>query len=241
MKRYRPRDNFFMTVKELGQKIIEVLENLKIFFHRSLFPKNCVGCGQVGAYLCDACQQQIVIRSDWSREAILFAVPYHQPAVTKLIWLLKYRGGRELAAIFATWLYEALLAELTELNTFYEQGGKIILLPIPLSKKRYRTRGFNQAELIALHLAALAPELFVVDTTSLSKIKDTTQQAKTKNRAARLKNMQHAFHYNPESVIAGRTIILVDDVTTTGATLAEAEKALRPGKPRRIIKVAVAG
>jgi len=220
----------------LTQKIKSFSERI----HSILFPKRCAGCGAKETYLCDLCRNQIPLSRGYSEYTILSAVPYRQPAVQKLIWLLKYRGIKEVADIFAGWLSEILLDELTEATAYRETGGKILLVPIPLSKKRERARGYNQAEEIAKKLQELDPKLFRLEARNLIKIKDTPAQVKVKNRTERLNNLLGVFRVQNRRAFRGRTIILIDDVSTTGTTLAEASRALERAKPRKIIRVAVA-
>jgi len=160
--------------------------------------------------------------------------------VRQLVWLLKYRGIREIADVFAGWLYEILLEELTETALYREAGGKILLVPVPLSKKRKQKRGYNQAEEIAQKLQALDPKLFRLETENLIKVKDTLPQVKMTDRKKRLANLAGAFRVTNRRIFRGRTIILIDDVSTTGTTLGEAAHAIAIARPRKIIKVAVA-
>jgi len=208
--------------------------------HSALFPKHCVGCQQTDTYLCPNCHAQIPTVGQFGEQVIWSAVPYQHPAVRQLVWLLKYRGIKEIAKIFSLWLYEALLEELAEQIAYHEKNGKILVIPIPLSAKRKRQRGFNQAEEIARELVALDPALFRLEANNLVKIKNTATQVSVNDRQKRLANLSGAFSLKNRRALAGRTIILLDDVATTGATLTEAEKILGRGRPRRIIKVVVA-
>ncbi len=116
-----------------------------------------------------------------------------------------------------------------------------ILIPIPLSPARYRERGFNQAELICRELVSLNPEAdlkFYSDV--LIKPRDTLHQAHIGNRSTRLKNLIGSFSIIHPEKIKGRNIILIDDVTTTGATLSEARKILKRGGARKVIAFTIA-
>src|SRR5680860_617150 len=219
------------------KKILEKLTKLRQIIHDSLFPKRCAGCKTKGSYLCDNCSFNIPRRGNHDDKAIFSITPYHHPAVRQLIWLLKYRGVREIAKIFADWLYEALLEDLAEMTIYREQKGKIIIIPIPLSKKRLRERGFNQTEEIAKYLEILEPKLFRLESNNLIRIKNTPTQVSVKNRTERLNNLKGVFKINNKKSLRGRTIILLDDVATTGTTLEEATKCLKRSHPRRIIKI----
>ncbi len=98
-----------------------------------------------------------------------------------------------------------------------------MLLPMPLSRQRLQERGFNQALLLA---HALAPDKTHANV--LLRVRDTPAQSSL-SRAARLTNVQHAFAVDPlrQSDIAGKRLVLVDDVMTSGASLAAAAACLR--------------
>ncbi|MDO8659225.1 MAG: phosphoribosyltransferase family protein, partial [Candidatus Parcubacteria bacterium] len=151
------------------------------------------------------------------------------------------------AKIFAEILYEKIIEELSDLIVM-ENFRNIILIPIPLSKKRYRERGYNQAELICRELIKINNLRHGVDMKLekdiLIKPKETEHQARIENRRERLKNIIGSFAIKNEklslSKIKNKNIILIDDITTTGATLNEARKVLKQNGARKIIAFTVA-
>ena len=110
------------------------------------------------------------------------------------------------------------------------------VLPIPLSRQRLQERGFNQALLLARQLA---PEKVSADV--LLRLQHTTAQSQLP-RAQRLDNLSGALAVEPlhQSQLQGKTIVLVDDVMTTGATLHTAARALRQAGAARITALVVA-
>lgn len=109
---------------------------------------------------------------------------------------------------------------------------KPTVIPVPLSKKRFKERGFNQAELIGQQvskLAGLRMEKLVIKT------KETEQQV-GKTREERLENLEGAFKISNYSNCSNlpKNVLLVDDVWTTGATLSECAKVLRQAGVKRV-------
>jgi len=164
---------------------------------------------------------------------------YKNPFVRQAIWELKYRGNKKIARLLAECLYEELAEELAERKTF-DNFDKPLLLPIPLSKKRQRKRGFNQCELLTDALAAIdLGNFFETPKDILVKIKDTESQT-AKRRAERLANLSGCFAISDPEAISGRNVIIVDDVTTTGATLEEARKTLAKAGAKKVLAVTIA-
>ncbi len=204
----------------------------------ALFPRTCFGCGRKNEYICAECLGTAPPAEYTGMRDALALFSYHTPAIKKALWTLKYRGGRELAALFAREL-QPFIAETVSEEALLRNFTKPLLIPIPLSKKRLRMRGFNHAALIARELARLSPDLELSED-ALVKHKDTKPQATIANRTERLTNVRECFSVpHPESV-TGRNIVLVDDITTTGGTLAEAKKVLRAAGARRVIAFTVA-
>lgn len=115
-----------------------------------------------------------------------------------------------------------------------------MLIPIPLHKKRLRERGYNQSDLLVREIVALdTVGLFSTAPDLLMRMRDTKPQAKKEKRRARLENLRDAFTCLDLGRIHNKTVILIDDVTTTGATLQEAKRALMKGNPRKVLAVTV--
>jgi ComF family protein len=165
---------------------------------------------------------------------------YRHPLATTVIWELKYRGNRKIASLLGVLLYEEILSLMSE-KTLFSGFENPILLPIPLSKERQRERGFNQTDLLADELEKIDKEnLFIVRKDILMKIRHTESQTKSRSRSARLENLKNCFALKDPAEIAGRNIIVIDDVLTTGATLTEASRVLRAAGAKHIITLTVA-
>ena len=115
-----------------------------------------------------------------------------------------------------------------------------LIVPVPLSRERLRQRGFNQAALLAKALARM-PGAARCACELLVRARDTPAQSQLP-RSARLHNLRQVFSVPPQRVadIAGRRVVLVDDIMTTGATLEAAAQALRAAGARHICALVVA-
>lgn len=151
---------------------------------------------------------------------------YRRAEVQDLIRSLKYDASAYGAKLAADLLADYLREEIDELKTFSTKP--IILVPVPLYKARQRERGYNQIELV---LSALPNEFRNGDLASLSRrllqrMRATPPQTKL-SRRERLKNVENAFDISDPEIAKSSHIFLIDDVTTTGATLLEASKPLK--------------
>ena len=131
----------------------------------------------------------------------------------------KFRGRRALAAPLGALLVEAMDGRLP-------MGGPALLVPVPLHPRRERERGFNQASLLARRLgrAWRVPVRDDVLVRAVATPSQTELDAK-----ARRANVRDAFRLRRPDLVAGRHVLLVDDILTTGATLSECARSLRGG------------
>ena len=161
---------------------------------------------------------------------------YRDEVIRHMVWALKYRRNRRVAQTFAVLLYDFLIEEFSDLSV-YSDFYKPILVPIPLYKKRFRERGFNQSELLAKELVKI-DNFCVLDTNILQKIKNTPHQTNL-HRHKRLKNVIDSFGVKNPDTIKNRNLVVLDDVTTTGATLNEAKKILLKAGAKKVVCVAI--
>jgi len=158
-------------------------------------------------------------------EKIITLLDYKDSGVVDLIRALKYEHSGYAAEICAEALADYLREEVASLRAF--SARPLVLVPMPLHATRVRERGFNQMQKVLARL----PEDLKDGTSSrvaenaLKRIKPTSQQARL-SRAERLKNVTDAFEASTD-VVHDAHVILIDDVTTTGATLSSAARILR--------------
>ncbi len=209
-----------------------MLNKLSTYLLGLVFPKKCLGCGQYGSYFCEKCRRHTPgPETDENSDIIFAAASYEFPAMKKIIRALKYRGARQVAEPLAELIYERLCEDLSELNPD-------IIVPAPLSGKRLRKRGFNQAKEIAKNLSDIMKIELLGNV--LYKNKDTKSQVEIKDRGKRLENLKNAFSVKNPELVKNKVILVVDDVSTTGATILEARRALRRAGAKEVYGVVAA-
>lgn len=158
---------------------------------------------------------------------------YKDPLVRTLIWNLKFRKNKHCFELAGEFLYDNLLDFL--INDATEQA---IIVPVPLSPKRKRERGYNQTELLAEEIQKYDKEGRFEIVLNAVKRKDTPSQTSL-SRKERLANLKGVFIVDSEK-IKGKNVIILDDVITTGATTAELKTALQNAGAKNVEIVALA-
>ncbi|MDP3955030.1 MAG: ComF family protein [bacterium] len=216
------------------------------------FPRKCLGCGREGSYFCSQCLNLVSLdrenicpvcerpsidgathprcfgRTTLDGLATVFA---YKGLISKAITKLKYRFVSDLASDLA----ELVVSFYGENKTFsrYCLEMKPVLVPIPLHPTREKWRGFNQSVLLGQMIAknlglGFEPKLLV-------RVKNTTPQMKLKEKE-RKENIRGAFRLSPnyQLPITNNSILLFDDVWTSGSTLKEAGRVLKEGGSRTV-------
>ena len=189
-----------------------------------LLAARCAGCGAAGAWLCLACRELCVP----VRHGRVTAAGTYGGALREAIHHFKYGGERALANELGE-LVAACLAK--DLAT----GVAIdVVVPAVLHRDRARSRGYDQAWLLA---DVVAKRTALPLRVPLRRIRLAVPQISL-DRAARAENLRGA--YVAEAAVRGARVALVDDVATTGATLAAATGALRAAGARSVRSYVVA-
>lgn len=205
-----------------------------------LFPSFCAGCGAEGGFLCPACERTCVIlraptkHASKSSIALTYAATEYrqQPIVQRLIATLKYRGAKDTANHCA----DLIIAHLRHAR--FSPPPDTIMTAVPLHARRLRERGFNQAD----RIARIISKTYGIPYTHniLARIAHTPAQAHMDDRKKRLENMRGAFVCAGANTARGKTVVIVDDVMTTGATLEACAQALKEAGAQKIIACVVA-
>lgn len=198
-----------------------------------IFPRECLGCGKTGSYLCFECKKSLIphpelcpachrsnadfqLCKDCSRaekmalDGVIIGFSY-QKLLKKLILKLKFYHKKDVGQFLAERL--ALLVQMHAVLSSYLAEKKLIVSFVPSHWYRYYfVKGYNQSEILA---RSLANQLFLPCFSLAKKVKCTTSQL-TLNREKRLKNLTSAFlPQNLEHLPHGACVLLVDDVSTT--------------------------
>lgn len=207
-----------------------------------LLPPSCPGCGKEGTPLCPACRGVLARRLD-EPAGVPLGLAASQPAgIVQLEWCAGY-GGVARACLHAL-KYDGeqrLAAPLGELMAQRWRRAAIggdVLVPVPVHAARRRERGFDQAELLA---RAAGAELGLPVVAALTRAARTRAQHAL-GRGARAANVGRVFAVpaTRAPVVHGQWVVLVDDVVTTGATLAGCAAALLDAGARAVSALAVA-
>jgi len=231
---------------------------LKLFLD-IFFPWQCLYCKKeihLSYPLCKKCQANIPINSSFIcpacekklknfskhycfRKTNLTALGivsfYQNPILKKTIHFFKYQSVISLQKPLSS-----LMIKFLEKTNFFSKINKkdIIVIAIPLHKRKENLRGFNQSELLAKSISTH----FSLNYHSkvLLRIKNNTPQAKINNLSDRKKNSKNIFQISNPNLIKNKWIILIDDVYTSGSTMQEAARILKKSGAKKVIGLVLA-
>ena len=193
-----------------------MIRSIVSFFDNALFPRVCFICKQDGSTLCSTCLKSFEKSYDTPHPFITSVYSYKDKRIKKIIHAIKYFHRKDLLAPFS----EVIAGEIKKSENY----SSYILVPIPMPRLRKYLRGHNHSENLARMIGHAVSLPVQCDILKRSTIQSKKRQVATRSRAERLKNQKNVF-IAPANLNNLR-IILIDDVTTTGATLHEARRVL---------------
>jgi competence protein ComFC len=222
------------------------------------FPKFCLGCKTFNTYLCSDCQQYLLqedlICPICNKPAIggvrhplcqkrygldgLWSLGSYEGLLEMSIKKLKY----EFVSDMVPTLVDLLIEYWAKYPPYFldqiakDRGAGWVIVPVPLHKKRYNWRGFNQSALLA---KLLAKRLGIPYQEILLRIKNTRPQVSLE-AYDRHKNIKNAFEVNSKFQIQNSKFLLIDDVWTTGSTMSECANVLKRNGAKAVWAITIA-
>lgn len=221
IREIRTNTPLFRSMKQLSAWLIDLI-----------FPPRCGGCGRVDFRWCETCLGDLqaipVIFESRPQEGLagVGASGLYDGMLKQAVQAFKYNGAVELAAALA----ERLATTLEQLDWAFD-----FIAPVPLSVNRLAERGYNQSDLLGRLTAERMNALYRTD--ALRRERDTEQQARL-NIQQRSENVKDAFAAT--EVAADQSVLLIDDVVTTGATLKACAEALESARAAAVYAITVA-
>ena len=216
----------------------KIIEQILYVPNVSIFPQVCGICGKIDRNaLCKKCELQlrkldefrIITKNDDEElenkffDEVMYEFKY-EGLIRKLI--LDYKFNEK------SYLYVTFVKFLLKNKKLFENIKKYdTIIPVPISYKRYKERGYNQSLLIAKEIA-VNTDLELLNN-CLIKTKNIIEQSKL-NKEDRAKNISDVYILQKKELIENRKILLVDDIYTTGSTVNECSRMLRYGNPKKI-------
>ncbi len=199
-----------------------------------LFPQVCGICGKFNKEgLCNKCKINLEKLAEngivnQSLEGMYF---------DELIYIFKYEGLiRKFILDYKfhekPYMYISIVAFILKNKIIYEKMQNYdTIIPVPISKKRMKERGYNQSLLIAKKISQSLK--IPLQTNCLFKTKNIIEQSKL-NKEQRKENIQHVYELKNGEILYNKRILLIDDIYTTGSTVNECSKILQQGMPKKI-------
>lgn len=212
-------------------KIKRIAQNL-------LFPIECLGCSKEDVWLCKTCLAKLKFNQNYfinknaffSLDGVFVVFDYQNKLVEKLIKNFKYNLVKDIGQILGQMacLFLKKVEEEIDLKN-------ILIIPVPLHKKRKNWRGFNQAEIIAQKISQKSKAKLEK---SLVRTKNNQPQANL-DKEKRKGNVANSFSWQGKS-LNNQKILLIDDIYTTGSTLDECAKTLKEAGAEKVYGLVMA-
>lgn len=243
-----------MRLPDLGAWLRSVGRETASLLANSTLPETCAGCGVTGAWFCADCASSLArdgppgcqrcgrsgirrpdcrhCRSRFPLRLTRLRAGYaYDGAIRRAVQRFKYSRefarGRDLGRLLASRYPELMRDRSVD-----------AIVPVPLHQRRYRERGFNQSQVLAEELRDVAGAPVV---SAVRRIRHTPPQVQLRSHQ-RMSNLTDAFDVMEgyQHAIEGKRLLIVDDVTTTGATIASVALLLQRGGAKEILALALA-
>lgn len=208
-----------------------LIENLLL---ELIYPPKCGICGKPNQnYLCSKCSKQLEKQAKFEIKKNENRNNYYQ----EHLYIFEYQGTIRKTIINykfnnKSYLYKTIVNFVLKNEKFFQNLKSYdTIVPVPISKKRRKERGYNQSELIGKEIAKNLSIKY--NKKSLLKVKNIIEQSKL-NKEEREKNIQGVYKLVNEQTLNNKKILLIDDIYTTGSTVNECCKILRQAQPETI-------
>lgn len=157
---------------------------------------------------------------------------YQDQKVKEVVWQIKYYKNEKICSDLAYLIYEKILS--LHIPTPF------IIVPIPMSETAKKQRGYNQTEFLAERLLPLFRNSECAGISYDLCKKYTSQSQHTLERSQRIEHAKHLFFVENKNCFAGKNVLILDDVITTGSTMREAIRIARENNAREVVAIAIA-
>ncbi len=225
------------------EKINDIFFNLKLTCNacgrendEGFYCKNCQDKLEYNQVFCDKCGRSVINKEMFCNSCQGKEIFYQKARsvfrytspVSDMILSFKYNGKRYLSTVFAQILAFPLLKEFSDTD---------FIINVPMHSKDRRKRGYNQTELLCKELSKISGYKFINDV--FEKVKRTARQA-TLTKDERRKNLIDAFKLVDKKAVKDKTVLIVDDCMTTGATVEILSQKLIKAKASKVYVLSVA-
>jgi competence protein ComFC len=233
--------------------MVEIVKKAQQVFLDLVFPIECFSCGEYGTWWCKSCQDRVVLlpqqtclgcarvsvrgetcfacmRARYPLDGFLASSAYRETQIEEAIGNLKYQCVRDLSLPLGDMVASAFLRSTLAEDWWYA-------MPVPLHPRRERMRGFNQSALLA---DVFSGKTGIEVLPGLHRVRATHPQMELSGKERRENMIAGVFEVTQPELIAGKNILIIDDVATTGSTLSACARVLREAGAHRIWGIAVA-
>jgi competence protein ComFC len=206
------------------------MKNLIANIKKLIFRSKCAACNKEetenNKRICNECLKKLKYSSSLKNRGSLFYIWKYEEIIKNLTESHKFNGIRDISIETSEIIREKLIFLIKEYSVD-------IVIPIPISKKRERERGFNQAEDILTEVG--------INWTKAERIRETEHMYKILDSNDRKKNIKESFKIENSSNLENKVILIFDDIVTTGATFFEIRREIHKRCiPKKIIFFALA-